>query len=1040
MAVDNLGRETDSTLTGSQLINSLLSNDMSYQNQNKDTNTDNSSTDKIIQAFESIGQDIQNEIAKSNKYLTDVVNEARKDKTKNANKESGVNVQAALDKFSNQFSKQQSTFSDLSAKLANMSAVQERSSAVNMETKLMKMQMKVAKHEGGSGIKTDNMMRKMADEGTTKGTLFFFDEKLWKLMQEYLPEISKELGNLATTSLEELQTLMKQPGQLKNAIAKSVGFGVGTKAMISGATSLIGQTPGGGSDIFTQFMDPINSVLKGAPMEIMSKISDQIGQVWAKQMSNILEIKAMTFATQGFIGALSNYETKAIEAGKTVAEETGKGVEDFNASMNMMYRKGFIASKRQLGVFKGQEVAWQEMNSLSKSFLTTSTITGVGVGFMSEMFSEWMNKLNVSNTTLGSMSRSIMDVSRNTGLFGDELEKAITASKELIEILDQAGSLTAESARNVMNLAGFATKFGTDKSLMPLFKAWAAGGGEIWKLPPETQAFISKMTRGNIDMINAMDQGMMKQEHFAMAATNLKKWAADLGVRSMADFRRLQKERPDLARNINVQVRAGGVKGGVGELFKQIQTFEEAGRSIDERINELHKALNEEAAGSAKAKGLMKQIQTLQVTKGSQMLDSLAESIGDMGMTLPEALKDMKMGEAEFKTNMKNLYEGIQEQFAESGIMGGKQGELTARAFKDFGQQVSPADAMSELGKLLDSKNEKDILLGQKIVGRLNEQLAISQKRAEDPMFNAVLEINKWVQFIASDMALLTKDLVKTGVEGAEVVARRLLGTGDESLMKSFLEGTKAAPELIKKISGAGTADAQALMEKMKEKEVEKFKREDLIKFGEQRQVQVQANMQNTGAFAPNNTADAFQASVQSANDAITATQNLQQTMARDFSSQSKNQGAEITSAPISPEAIAELADALTNAGYSAKDVEVSLARMSPEAMADRVYTQTQMNEDAGAGAGATHLLPNLNNMEGLNEEQLAVLQSISVGINRLISLWQSPINNVTPPTGPGNNVAHKGLRPVRVSPDYAMWEHAEAQNNSNKFGLKIWS
>ncbi len=458
----------------------------------------------------------------------------------------------------------------------------------------------------------------------------------------------------------------------------------------------------------------------------------------------IRDTRAATYEIEGITGATHGLQDAMTNIGKTVAA-TGFNRTDFQAEYLKALKSGIKDQKTALAVTTAQ--------------LNTEKQLGLEAGAMSDTFIKMKNEYNMSNMQIAEMGRGMRDVARFTGLTGKNLEEAVKSSQSLITVLRNAATLTAATAKNVMEITTNAKKLGVEEQVSALTKAMASSTHLFTEASNQTKAFLFQ-SAAQVGRTGDLMNGTILKTKAGIKdmAKGMEMMLKKFGVESLEAIDTLS----DSAKmKLNIQLKASyGLE--LGELQNSLKALKESSKTLANRLDDIKKkqqgnlTLEEKIATQEEAR-------RLKTSKSFEMLtalDEAAKGAKDMNGALAQFGKRQKDFEGDLKAMGKSW--GSSGQAARAAIDEALKG--VNESLKGSGKSELKIDS-SEIEKAL-----KDPVAFRELSAKLSkaeQEAATAQKAALDPMSKieqGVHELNDTMRNFSSKF--LSSYMNLTGVLG----------------------------------------------------------------------------------------------------------------------------------------------------------------------------------------------------------------------------------------------------------------------------------
>jgi hypothetical protein len=160
----------------------------------------------------------------------------------------------------------------------------------------------------------------------------------------------------------------------------------------------------------------------------------------------------------------------------------------------------------------------------------------------------------MSSNQIADMGRGMRDVARNTGITGESLKGVVDSSKEFIDQMRKASTLSATSAKNIIELGANAKKLGVEEEMNSLRKGLSSTNGLLVDAAGQTQTLIF-MAASKIGKVQEAINGtlMDSKEGIKEFAGGLRGVLAQFGVESLEAIDQLG---PEAKKVLNLQLKA----------------------------------------------------------------------------------------------------------------------------------------------------------------------------------------------------------------------------------------------------------------------------------------------------------------------------------------------------------------------------------------------------------------------------------------------------------------------------------------------------
>ena len=491
----------------------------------------------------------------------------------------------------------------------------------------------------------------LAKKGLQKGSIYTNDEEARKS----LANIDKNIMGIATKMKVKIE-IPKPP---------SVAAATSTTAPIPGAAETLGAKDGkggkggkGGEDDKDKekrikgLGDLTETQLLRA-QSVTGHISDALG----KTFLGIDNIIGSTF------GGMIDKEREIIQQTRAIAYEV-EGATKNSHGLNRSF-ENFGKTVKQTG-FDRDKFASSYMDSMKIGIKDTKTVQrltttqlntekqlGLEAGELRSEFQNMATSLHMNSGEIDDMGRGMRDVARNTGLTGKNLASVVQKSEEFAKNMQNAGNLTANSYKNVIELQANFKKAGVEGN--NILKALSStnnlldSGRETFNLLAIAASRTGVQTelmngtllksKGGIKAINDGFKSVAKQ--FGIAGNTVEEMRANF--ENMDD---------NLKRNINISMKAAvGVEAG--ELINTMEAIGASTESVADKLARLNKKKKDNLTLEEKA-SIAEDERKIKLSKSMEVLsaiDKAAKGATNMG----DALKNFSKQRGDFEGDMQAL-------------------------------------------------------------------------------------------------------------------------------------------------------------------------------------------------------------------------------------------------------------------------------------------------------------------------------------------------------------------------------------------------
>jgi hypothetical protein len=458
------------------------------------------------------------------------------------------------------------------------------------------------------------------------------------------------------------------------------------------------------------------------------------------------EMKKNLFLTEGLTNETSLLIDKFDTLSDTV-EITGFGLKESQKAMTMMVSRGYKNAKI--------------MKQIATSSLNTANMMGLSASeslVMTEMFSDWNQHFGLSVHQLGSIGVGMRDISRTSGLTGQNLLAAVKSSEQFLEIMRKSGQLTSSSARNLASISASLQKNGVMSDANSIM-GHLASPTKILTGQSGTEGSLMAGAAGRAGLTSKFFSGTIlksKKDTASFFGAFEKELSGIFGV----DFKNLDKLDPQMKAILNASLEDQGLQtldtykrifDGVREasepLSKALSTYDSETMRLSETLK---KATGEE-------KALIEQeLLSIKQKKSGASISAAASATHDILDIVTKSGANYKadIGLKATGGQISNAIEDLHDLMMNSGqkdladqVKGGKQDAIlkaaamsSSKALKDLGG----ADMTAELLKVIDSQDSLAIQKGfQEVTDRINIMNKNQKLENTSPMDKLMSSINR---------------------------------------------------------------------------------------------------------------------------------------------------------------------------------------------------------------------------------------------------------------------------------------------------------
>ena len=521
------------------------------------------------------------------------------------------------------------------------------------------------------------------------------------------------------------------------------------------------------------------------------------GHEFAHSVESALQMTLGNVVT-GFIGGASAYQLIAKDMieqeyefamgmnqiayqTKSIANDAPGMQKAFKETSDVVRATGFDLTTYQHALLSATKRGLTDSQSIIKSGLNLGKMMGLNeqeASGIADQFANWNQHLGLDNLQIADVSRGIQDVSRATGLVGQNLLEVVKNSERFMNEMRSAGTLTASSAKNMMMLAANAKKLGVENQMGELMSGLSSGANLLLKTSKENQAML---------MLGAQAGGVMKD---AMNGTltetqgGLKKLAKGYeqvfknisGGIDIGDIDNLSAAKKSQL-NIVVQSAFGM---GLDDYKRVVDATKNSGRSLEETMMAIDTELGRNATAEEKLAAERKKQQTI-MSKSFEFSSKLADAAKE-AKTFDEAVDQMKkkMSPKAWQESMQDLstVAGTFSKELKDKVLTGDTKAISEAMALSAGEALKNAkgkDFTSQIKKAINTKDMSKLRSLQEDMNKEQQKLGAEEITALDPMAKAAMELKVLNEnlrsFTGPAIVALTSLVGSVGIIAAMLVA-----------------------------------------------------------------------------------------------------------------------------------------------------------------------------------------------------------------------------------------------------------------------------
>ena len=428
--------------------------------------------------------------------------------------------------------------------------------------------------------------------------------------------------------------------------------------------------------------------------------------VLTHELDYMRNMRAVAFETQGITAETRGLQEAYQATGKVVAE-IGMNLSEFQKTYTKNLKGGVRSQK--------------EMLTVTKASLSTATMIGSNAESTNDLFAKWHMQMGLTSNQASQLGRDVQTVARWTGVTGDNLIKVVQSSEKFVKSMRDAGTLTSQSAKNVMGLMAEAEKSGIGDQMERIVGAASNTYELFMKAGKETQSLMFAAA-SQVGKVNELRQGTLFQTRDGIKATadGMKNLMTQMGWVEDAASKLGGEELAQL--NLRLQS-AFGLQAG--EVDRLIKSLDDGSKGYAERISDINKKLKEQNLTAEERLNLEKQGKKLAEDKGFEFLNAVEEAAKG-AKSMDEAInktfaknKDMASDLGAMGVNLKSNMSAMQG----AAMLSAK--SIKEAGGKDFTKDIQKALSSGDMGKM------REVIQAMHAESR---KANVDQKKSLDPM------------------------------------------------------------------------------------------------------------------------------------------------------------------------------------------------------------------------------------------------------------------------------------------------------------------
>lgn len=450
-------------------------------------------------------------------------------------------------------------------------------------------------------------------------------------------------------------------------------------------------------------------------------------------------------------------------------------------------KKGTKLLNQEVGLEKKSLNALKQTTKVMESGLHTSYLIGSNAEQTADLFGDWHRTLGFSGRDMSNLGRGIRQVELNTGLMGDNLLNVVKSAEKFLEVMRDAGVLTSESAKNVIEIQANLQKAGitTEDSLLKAL----TGTKNLLDSDAQTQSLafmLAEMSGQTEELVQGTI--LSNKESQKKLFSSFDKILESYGV-TQKDVLAGKVDRSII--NMIDQSLAPFGRTSM-QMARSSQAFAEASKTFADRQKDLSDSLSSKNLSSQGRGKLEKDLARGKFNEGLSHLTTFGNVLTEKGGTFSSAMEELskKFNAADLKalgvtaTDKSGQFEQI--------------GMIVAEELKKMGGE----DLTTEMSSALKSGNTETILTVIEKIEEANQKLAKKQADDSNPMRKAMQDLQKSIENIGLEIKNAVEWIQKTlGIELGTLI-KIIIGLNLASSLVGIIGGIATLTKVIGGITG----------------------------------------------------------------------------------------------------------------------------------------------------------------------------------------------------------------------------------------------
>jgi hypothetical protein len=436
-----------------------------------------------------------------------------------------------------------------------------------------------------------------------------------------------------------------------------------------------------------------------------------------------------------------------------------------------------------------------KINRLTQQGLAMGKIIGADAKSTADELADWAMNMGMTTDQTAKLAKNTQMVGRVTGITGDNLLQAVKSARELAEHMRDAGTLTDEAAKSMIQFSAAGKKFGTSKELNSLLSALSSstnlyadeGISGLLFQAASRKGRLNELQTGSImntpgaakDMAQGLREMMMT---FTGGRDPKQLMKAAQGGDRNAQMLLMQA-------NMAIETYTKGQVKGLGAMDRMVESFEEGTKTTDDKIGAIQKRLEKPfSMGPKEKKALELELQQLNEQKKLDASGKVQTSLMTMADKLHGggSIEDIG-GEAAVKKTLLEYQKTLEEtqaavgdeetkkriQVAIDAVAKAQTGPLDPKKFQETMEKVN--ESVGDLPDIILKRRAQDSVTGadskvEAANAKFRETIGTFATNLADKLGEGGLYTAKWVETVLTSLKDILGKLIEFGLALAGII------------------------------------------------------------------------------------------------------------------------------------------------------------------------------------------------------------------------------------------------------------------------------